>query len=754
DRTETLTSDKYTVNSSAYVANAAGTYEIVVSLGELQTKYNVTVAQSKVITSIKASGYKSEFAYGESFSAEGLTVTATYSDDRTETLTSDKYTVNSSAYAANTAGTYEIVVTFGELQTKYNVTVAQSTIINSIEISGYKSEFAFGESFSTEGLTVTATYSDGRTQALAQDDYSVDSSAYFSGVAGAYEITVVVGKLQAKYNVTVEKMKRLRLLMIGNSFSEDTTQYIYEIAKSLGITDVVVKNMYIGGCDLNTHYNNALQDKSAYNFQYYNNNAWVRSYTYDTSLKTAITDQDWDYISLQQSSGSSGKPDSYAYLQGLMDYVLQYATNKDVKLLWNMTWAYQGGYSGLSNYGNDQTTMYNAIIDSVKTKVLPKNFHKIIPCGTAIQNARTSFMGDTLTRDGFHLSYDIGRYIAALTLFKEISGFDISKIDYAPSSITGDYKKMCIESANNAVNKPFEITQSAYIGEPELISEEELAARNLVELNWQPLGCAYWNCSFTSDWNKLFIDATATKFVASSKRFTKEEIPVGSLIIIDKGWQYRSDAWKDENKQASRPNNVTVRMVEVTEEWWSDYIYRSFNVSQVGTPSLVNKWIEAAKALTIYVPESAKSQNIPDYYEQDKTLMQSKGIDISSMKRIDQIPIASFYDSRLSATPVVRYEDASWKKKFVSFSPLTKEDLPNGSVIICDSGYQYRPDGWESEAMQANRPGNVTTNIVTVDDAWWGSYIVRGINVAKQGTPEVYMNAYETFNHVRIYIPA
>lgn len=38
----------------------------------------------------------------------------------------------------------------------------------------------------------------------------------------------------------------------------------------------------------------------------------------------------------------------------------------------------------------------------------------IIPTGTAIQNARTSFVGDHMNRDGYHLDLKIGRYTAAL----------------------------------------------------------------------------------------------------------------------------------------------------------------------------------------------------------------------------------------------------------------------------------------------------------------------------------------------------
>ena len=59
--------------------------------------------------------------------------------------------------------------------------------------------------------------------------------------------------------------------------------------------------------------------------------------------------------------------------------------------------------------------MYNAIIETTQSFILPNSqFSMIVPVGTAIQNARTSYLGDNLNRDGTHLDYGIGRYIAAL----------------------------------------------------------------------------------------------------------------------------------------------------------------------------------------------------------------------------------------------------------------------------------------------------------------------------------------------------
>jgi len=83
---------------------------------------------------------------------------------------------------------------------------------------------------------------------------------------------------------------------------------------------------------------------------------------------------------------------------------------------------------------------------------------KISPTGTAIENARFNF-GGTITRDGFHLSYDRGRYIAALTFFGACIGFtDLSGI-YVPNDMEKDVAAVCLKCALDAIEKPFEPTR-------------------------------------------------------------------------------------------------------------------------------------------------------------------------------------------------------------------------------------------------------------------------------------------------------
>jgi mannan endo-1,4-beta-mannosidase len=69
------------------------------------------------------------------------------------------------------------------------------------------------------------------------------------------------------------------------------------------------------------------------------------------------------------------------------------------------------------------------------------------------------------------------------------------------------------------------------------------------------------------------------KYLAS-KRFSKEELPVGSTIVIDPGYHYRPEGWVESGTAAhnKRPDPVSTG-VEVSDAWWEDYEYRAFNIS-------------------------------------------------------------------------------------------------------------------------------------------------------------------------------
>ena len=59
----------------------------------------------------------------------------------------------------------------------------------------------------------------------------------------------------------------LKILTIGNSFSDDTMQYVYQIAKDVGYKEVKLGNLFIGGCSLDKHATNAKENKASYEYR-------------------------------------------------------------------------------------------------------------------------------------------------------------------------------------------------------------------------------------------------------------------------------------------------------------------------------------------------------------------------------------------------------------------------------------------------------------------------------------------------------
>lgn len=391
----------------------------------------------------------------------------------------------------------------------------------------------------------------------------------------------------------------LKILTIGNSFSDDSMEYVYQIARSAGVEKLRLGNLYIGGCTLDTHAANARGDKGAYEYRTNNRGTWSTVNGY--KMSDAIRSENWDYISLQQASGSSGMDRTYGELAYLIGYVQELCP--DAKIVWNMTWAYQqdSTHGEFSKYNKDQTTMYKAILAAVEKRVRgKKEIYDVIPTGTAIQNARTSYIGDHLTRDGYHLSYDLGRYVAGLTFVHKLTGLSVEGVDFMPAGVDENMRKIAIESATNAVKMPTDVTGSAYTKEPGFDS----SLYTKLEMGWTALG--YWNSGDGTNHHKIITGAGNSNQFYASKTFTKEELPVGSVIEVAAGWQYRPEGWRGEGVQSGRPETTSVKRITVTESWWGSYTTRAFNLSKIGNPSLAGAEGEIEAAFTVWIPKESK----------------------------------------------------------------------------------------------------------------------------------------------------
>lgn len=408
---------------------------------------------------VKIEGGKREFYVGEEFSCEGLTVVAVDEKGNERILQDGEYTVDSSAFDGTRAGKYEIVVRTEDLSTAYRVEVVEHAAVPvSLSISASKTIYAVGDPFNSNNLEIYIAFSDGTSRKARHSEYKIDESAYKSDAAGDYEIIVrlLKSEVEGSIIIKVRDLMQLKILMIGNSFSDDTSQYVWNIANSMGVNDVVVGNMYIGGCSLNMHWTNASGDLAKYEYRKNMHGTWGN--TSGVRLSTAIQDEDWDFISLQQGSADGSNrtdPISYVNLENMVNYVRNLCPR--AKLLWNMTWADEE-YSTrpeITALGHDQMKHYRGIVEATKSTVKPV-LPFISPVGTAIQNART-VLGD-LTRDGFHLSYGVGRYIAGLTLVATLIDFDYTDSVYCPTNVTADQKAVALKAVKAAMQTPFDVT--------------------------------------------------------------------------------------------------------------------------------------------------------------------------------------------------------------------------------------------------------------------------------------------------------
>ena len=214
----------------------------------------------------------------------------------------------------------------------------------------------------------------------------------------------------------------MKVLSIGNSFSTDAHTFLHRLAQLNGI-EMETVNLFIGGCDLETHWKNLVDNKALYDVEYNG----IKSVPNVTILQVLRSDI-FDIITLQQASPLSGIYEStQPYLNNLAEHLKN--IQPQAKIYYHQTWAYDtdSEHSGFRNYNNDQIKMYNFIKETA-IKSADAIGAEIIHTGDVIQQLRTNQEfnnqngGISLCRDSFHLSFDYGRFAAAATWLKTFTG--------------------------------------------------------------------------------------------------------------------------------------------------------------------------------------------------------------------------------------------------------------------------------------------------------------------------------------------
>ena len=215
----------------------------------------------------------------------------------------------------------------------------------------------------------------------------------------------------------------MKVLSIGNSFSTDAHKWLHKLAKINGI-NIETANLFIGGCSLETHWKNFIENNADYSLEI-NGNEGEKL----IGIPEALATEKWDVVTFQQASHFSGKEETYEpYLTSLASKVKE--VQPQSTFYFHQIWAYETNslHEGFASYNRNQQEMFERII-SASQKAAKSIGAELIPTGTVIQKIRETVNefdyhngGLSLCRDGFHLSYDYGRFTAAAVWLRTLTG--------------------------------------------------------------------------------------------------------------------------------------------------------------------------------------------------------------------------------------------------------------------------------------------------------------------------------------------
>ena len=170
------------------------------------------------VKSIEISGGTKSFVIGTAFTKGDLKVVA-HSYDPAEAeagVEVTDYTVSiAEGTKFNAVGTKKVVVTYRGFTAEYSVEITNAVESITVDASAAKTKFytykGVGSDFTSDGIKVTATYSDKTTREIKITEYTVDSSAFKSTQAGKYTITVKYSDtITATYDVEVTEVTEVR----------------------------------------------------------------------------------------------------------------------------------------------------------------------------------------------------------------------------------------------------------------------------------------------------------------------------------------------------------------------------------------------------------------------------------------------------------------------------------------------------------------------------------------------------------------
>lgn len=301
-----------------------------------------------------------------------------------------------------------------------------------------------------------------------------------------------------------QEAKVLKVLTLGSSSTVDACHLLNRILATEGVgtyEEVIVGTLYYSGCKLSQHVQFLTQNSPEYRL-YLSSSATPDSppSTMDgVTMETALKFNYWDIIFLQASGGDLDSDGSLTNgdVQTIQNYVNTHKRNPLAYFGWHFTCIPPTDPELLNTYphspnpyvetyamyNNDRTACFNARAGLIDQYVFTDETIELKICSiTAVMNACTSYLGEKdLYRDYTHSS-DLGRVMTAYTWYCRLMGIEKLeeiKLDAIPKQflkstadktqdrvITEAEKAIILESVNNALAHPLEVTQSQYTEAP------------------------------------------------------------------------------------------------------------------------------------------------------------------------------------------------------------------------------------------------------------------------------------------------
>ena len=217
----------------------------------------------------------------------------------------------------------------------------------------------------------------------------------------------------------------MKILAIGNSFSDDATRYLYAVARADGYP-MQVANLYIGGCSLALHHKNMQTGERAYTLGY---NGHMTGFS--VSMEEGLTNRAWDVVTVQQASHESFNPATYTpYGEELAAYIREKAPT--ARLIVHQTWAYEKDSERLHQVaGYDRAEdMLADVVRSYAGFAARIQADGIIPSGEMLAALLQNGI-ERVHRDTFHASLGAGRYALALLWYRMLTGKRVAAIPFA-----------------------------------------------------------------------------------------------------------------------------------------------------------------------------------------------------------------------------------------------------------------------------------------------------------------------------------